>query len=86
MCLKSFSLPGLEGLPFFIQFSLDFPPFQALVVNPKISDFIRHLSKVLANISEHNAATVIGLPLIDPELSIKSDTMVSLNSISLSTL
>ena len=31
--------------------------------------------------SEHKAATVIGLPLIDPELSINSVTIVSLNSI-----
>ena len=86
MCLKSFNLPGFEGFPFFIQFSLDFPPFQALVVNPRIYDFIRHLSRVFARISEHKAATVIGLPLIDPELSIKSETIVSLNSTSLSIL
>ena len=86
MCLKSFNLPGLEGFPFLIHFSLDLPPFQALVVKPNISDFIKHLSRVFANISEQRAATVIGLPLIDPELSIKRETIVSLNSISFSTL
>ena len=64
---------------FLIQFSLDLPPFHALVVKPKISDLIKHLSNVFANISEHSAATVIGLPLIEPELSIKSETIVSLN-------
>ena len=81
MCLKSFNLPGLDGLPLFIHFSLDLPPFQAFVVNPRISVFIRHLSSVLARISEQSAATVIGLPLIDPELSINKETTVSLNSV-----
>ena len=45
-----------------------------------------HLSKVLANISAHIAATEIGLPLIDPELSIKIVTKVSLKSVSFSFL
>ena len=45
-----------------------------------------HLSKVLARISVEIAAIVIGLPLIEPELSIKSETTVSLNSVSFSFL
>ena len=75
MCLTSLSLPGFEGFPFLIHFSLDFPPFQAFVVKPRISVFIKHLSKVRAKISEHKAATVIGLPRIEPELSINKDTI-----------
>ena len=51
-----------------------------------ISDLIKHLSSVFAKISEHSAATVIGLPLIEPELSINSVTTVSLNSKSFSFL
>jgi len=39
-------------------------------VKPKISTFTPHLSNVLDKISAHIAATEIGLPLIDPELSI----------------
>ena len=81
MCLISLSLPGLDGFPSCIHFSLDFPPFHAFVVNPKISVLIKHLSRVRANISEQRAATVIGRPLIDPELSISKETIVSLNSI-----
>ena len=38
-------------MPFFIQTSLDLPPFHAFVVKPSISDFIRQRSKVLASIS-----------------------------------
>ena len=86
MCLKSFSLPGNTGLLFFIHFSLDEPPFQCLVVNPSISTLTIHLSKVLERISAQIAATDIGLPLIEPELSISIVTKVSLNSISFSFL
>ena len=86
MCLKSLSLPGKLGLLFFIHFSLDDPPFQCFVVNPKISTLTKHLSNVLERISAQIAATEIGLPLIDPELSIKIVTKVSLNSISFSFL
>ena len=45
-----------------------------------------HLSKVLDRISAQIAATEMGLPLIDPELSISIVTNVSLNSISFSFL
>ena len=45
-----------------------------------------HLSKVLDNISAHIAAIVIGLPLIEPELSINKVTIVSLKSKSFSFL
>src|SRR5210317_1022967 len=86
MCLKSFNLPGVLGLEFLFQSSLLCPPFQFFVVNPKISTFTEHLSKVLDNISAHIAAIVIGRPLIEPELSIKSVTTVSLKSKSFSFL
>jgi len=43
-----------------------------------------HLSRVLERISAHIAATEIGFPLIEPELSIKIVTNVSLISISFS--
>ena len=80
------SLPGELGLSFFIQSSLLDPPFQCLVVKPKISTFTEHLSNVLDKISAHIAATEIGLPLIEPELSINIVTKVSLNSVSFSFL
>ena len=86
MCLKSFNLPGDGGLLFCIQLSLLFPPFQALVVKPSISTFTPHFSRVRARISALIAATVIGLPRIDPELSISNDTTVSLKSVSFSFL
>ena len=68
------------------QNSLLLPPFQFLVVNPRISTLTEHLSKVLDKISAQIAAIVIGLPLIDPELSIKRVTTVSLKSKSFSFL
>ena len=86
MCLISFNLPGFEGRPFLIHSSLAFPPFHERVVNPKISTLTPHLSRVLVNISALNAATVIGLPLIDPELSINKVTIVSLKSDCISSL
>ena len=86
MWRKSFSLPGFLGLLFLFHSSLLFPPFQFLVVKPSISTFTEHLSNVLDNISAHIAAIVIGLPLILPELSIRSVTTVSLKSKSFSFL
>ena len=56
------------------------------MVKPKTSVLTEHLSSVLAKISAHIAAIVIGLPLIEPELSINNDTTVSRNSISFSIL
>ena len=58
------------------------PPFQCFVVKPNTSTFTEHRSKVFERISAHIDATEIGLPLIDPELSIKIVTKVSLNSVS----
>ena len=86
MCLKSFNLPGLFALPSCCHFSLVWPPFHALVVKPNTSTFTAHLSNVLDKISAESAAIVIGLPLIEPELSIKSVTTVSLKLTSVSTL
>ena len=80
------SLPGFFILPDLFHSSLLKPPFQFFVVKPKISTLTEHLSKVLDNISAHNAAIVIGLPLIEPELSIKRVTTVSLKSKSFSFL
>ena len=86
ICLKSFKRPGFFGLLLLFQCSLLFPPFQFLVVKPKISTLTEHLSKVLERISAHKAAIVIGLPLIEPELSINNVTTVSLKSKSFSFL
>ena len=86
MCRRSFSLPGFFNFPFLFQSSLLFPPFQFFVVNPNISALTEHLSKVLDKISAHIAAIVIGLPLIEPELSINKVTTVSLKSKSFSFL
>ena len=86
MCLKSFNLPGVLDFPSLFHNSLLLPPFQFLVVKPKISTFTEHRSKVLDKISAHIAAIVIGLPLIEPELSINKVTIVSLKSNSFSLL
>ena len=86
MCLKSFNLPGVLGFEFLFQYSLLCPPFQFFVVKPNISTFTEHLSRVLDNISAQIAAIVIGLPLIEPELSISKVTIVSLKSKSFSFL
>ena len=67
-------------------FSLLEPPFQCFVVKPRTSTLTEHLSKVLAKISAQTAATEIGFPLIEPELSIRIVTKVSLNSVSFSFL
>ena len=63
---------------FFNHSSLLFPPFQFKVVNPNISTFTEHLSSVRDKISAQMAAIEIGLPRIDPELSINKVTIVSL--------
>ena len=55
-------------------------------MKPRISTLTEHLSNVLDNISAQRAAIVIGLPLIDPELSMSKVTTVSLNSKSFSFL
>ena len=46
----------------------------------KKSIYKKGLTKVFESISAHNAAIVIGLPRIEPELSINKVTMVSLKS------
>ena len=74
------------GLLLLFQNSLLCPPFQFFVVNPNTSTLTEHLSKVLERISAHKAAIVIGLPLIEPELSINKVTTVSLKSRSFSFL
>ena len=51
-----------------------------------ISTLTEQRSKVLDKISAHNAAIVIGLPRIEPELSINKVTIVSLKSSSFSFL
>ena len=86
ICLRSFNRPGLALLPWLIHNFLASPPFQCFVVNPRISVLILHLSRVLPMISPQIAARVIDLPRIEPELSIKSVTTVSLNSFSDSSL
>ena len=86
MWRKSFKRPGCCGRSWFSQASRDWPPFQARVVNPKISTFTLQRSNVRANTSAHIAAIEIGLPRIDPELSKSKVTTVSLNSVSFSIL
>ena len=86
ICLMSFNLPGFSGLPSSIHIFLLSPPFHCLVVKPRTSVFTLQRSNVVLIMSAQIAATVIDLPLIDPELSTKIETLVSLNSISFSTL
>src|SRR5579883_1864788 len=83
---RSFSLPGCAGLPACSQASRDCPPFHARVVKPNISTLTPQRSKVRARISAQVAATVIGRPRIEPELSMSSVTTVSRNCMSFSCL
>jgi hypothetical protein len=76
----------LRGLPSATQRSRLCPPFQARVVKPSSSTFTPQRSRVRARMSLHIAATVIGRPRIDPELSISSETTVSRKSASISRL
>ena len=73
-------------MPAASQCSRLWPPFQARVVKPRISTFTPQRSSVRARMSALIAATVIGRPRIEPELSISSDTTVSRNSVSFSCL
>ena len=86
MWRKSFSRPGAMGFPAAIQSWKDFPPFQARVVKPRISAFTPQRSSVRAIISAVTAATMMGRPRIEPELSIRIVTMVSRKSVSFSSL
>ena len=86
MWRRSFSRPGLRGLPSCTHFSRLCPPFQARVVKPSTSTFTAQRSSVRARMSPHIAATVIGRPRIEPELSISRLTTVSRNSVSSSRL
>ena len=76
----------MPGLPARSQASRDWPPFQARVVKPRISTLTPQRSSVRARMSALIAATAIGRPRIDPELSISSETTVSRNSVSSSIL
>ena len=60
--------------------------FKVYPVNPRAEGQKILGEEVFAKISEQRAATAIGLPLIEPELSIRRLTIVSLNSTSLSIL
>ncbi len=74
---RSLSRPGLSGFPACSQCSRDWPPFQARVVKPRISTLTPQRSSVRARMSAQVAATVMGRPRIEPELSISSVTTVS---------
>ena len=76
----------MPGLPAASHFSRDWPPFQARVVKPRISTLTPQRSSVRARMSAQVAATVIGRPRIEPELSSSSVTTVSRNCMSCSTL
>ena len=56
------------------------------MVKPRISTFTLQRSSVRARMSLHIAATVIGRPRMEPELSISSVTTVSRKSASRSRL
>ena len=86
MWRRSLRRPGLGGLPACSQASRDWPPFQARVVKPRISTLTPQRSSVRARMSAQVAATVIGRPRIEPELSSSSVTTVSRNSVSRSAL
>src|SRR5476651_141250 len=86
MWRRSLSRPGLLGLPAVSQCSRDWPPFQARVVKPRISTLTPQRSSVRARMSAQVAATVIGRPRMEPELSSSSVTTVSRNSVSFSAL
>ena len=77
MWRRSLRRPGLAGLPAASHASRDCPPFQARVVKPRISTLTPQRSSVRARISAQVAATVIGRPRIEPELSSSSVTTVS---------
>src|SRR6266550_3016669 len=77
MWRRSLRRPALAGLPAASHCSRLWPPFQARVVNPRISTLTPQRSSVRARMSALIAATVIGRPRIEPELSISSDTTVS---------
>ena len=86
MWRRSLRRPGLAGLPAAIQRSRDWPPFHMRVVKPRISTLTPQRSRVRARMSALIAATVIGRPRIEPELSISRITTVSRNSVSFSRL
>src|SRR5437879_2886205 len=86
MWRRSLRRPGLAGLPAESHFSRDWPPFQARVVKPRISTLTPQRSSVRARISAQVAATVIGRPRIEPELSSSRVTTVSRNLVSFSRL
>ena len=61
----------IGGLPAASQASRDCPPFHARVVKPRISTLTPQRSSVRARMSAQVAATVIGRPRMEPELSSK---------------
>ena len=73
-------------MPAASQASRDCPPFQARVVKPRISTLTPQRSSVRARMSAQVAATVIGRPRIEPELSSSSVTTVSRKLVSFSLL
>ena len=59
MWRKSFSRPGLGGLPLDIQSRRERPPLQATVVNPKTSTLTPHCSSAPASKSAAHAVSMI---------------------------
>ena len=86
MCRNSLSRPGAGGLPAASHASRARPPFQARVVKPRISTLTAQRSSVRARMSALIAATEMGRPRIDPELSSNSVTTVSRKVVSFSRL
>ena len=86
MWRRSFSRPAFGRLPSVSHRSRDCPPFQARVVNPRISTFTPHRSSVRARMSALIAATTMGRPRMEPELSMSRLTTVSRKPVSFSIL
>ena len=83
---KSLRRPGVAGFPAASHSSRACPPFQARVVKPRISTLTPQRSNVRAKMSAQQAATMIGRPRIEPELSNSIVTTVSRKSVSRSFL
>lgn len=72
MCRRSFRRPGEAVLPALIQSSRLMPPFHARGGEAEDLGLDQQRSSVRARMSAQTAATMIGRPRIEPELSISS--------------
>jgi uncharacterized protein (UPF0262 family) len=82
MWRRSFRRPGLLRAALRQPVLARLPPFHARVVKPRISTFTPQRSSVRASTSAQIAAMEMGRPRMEPELSSRSVTTVSRNSVS----